>query len=171
MPLILECDMLDENSFWPGTGPVDTSDIGLHAPGTRPPVCAAELGTRWTRLPWRMDLCRDSTLSIRRRDEAPFNGVARPVAYARRLEDLRLVQGMLCGRPDLPGDPRLTYEGGVRHFIGMWVPGTQWQLSAVMRVLMMFLEHDQSQAAKECLRLSRLVQDARDKLIATGAGA
>ncbi|MFF0869976.1 hypothetical protein ACFYUV_50060 [Nonomuraea sp. NPDC003560] len=92
MPLIAKFHLVDEESFWLGAGPVSTADLGLHGPEEPPIVCAADLGEGWTDRPWRLDLCRDGTLSIRRHGEQPFNEVARPLAYAWEKEPLQLAQ-------------------------------------------------------------------------------
>ncbi|MFD8563319.1 hypothetical protein ACFV1N_39105 [Streptosporangium canum] len=133
MPLMSGYDLVDEASFWPG--PVDTSDLGLHGADGPPIECAAQLGEGWTDRPWRLDLCRDGTLSICTQDKEPFNGGARPVAYAYDKTDLKRIQALTCALwPER--DKRLTHEGGRRYiFDWMTLPGTRWQLSAAMRVL------------------------------------
>ncbi|WP_433426147.1 hypothetical protein ACQP1V_27535 [Microtetraspora malaysiensis] len=89
--------------------------------------------------------------------------MARPVAYARSKEELQLAQGMLCTLWH-ERDPRLSHEAGRRYRIGMWLPGTRWQLSAVMRVLHLFLRDEQPRAAAEAVRLSRIVEHAARQL-------
>uniref|UniRef100_UPI003F494685 hypothetical protein n=1 Tax=Nonomuraea sp. CA-251285 TaxID=3240002 RepID=UPI003F494685 len=160
MPLMYDCEKVHSTSFWPEAGPVDNRDIGLARPDGHPFEYPAELGEEWTRRAWRLDLCRDGTLSLRARDEEPFNGVAMPVAYASHRRDLELAQRALgTFKPQRP-DRRLTYEGGRRYMWSGWLPGTAWQLSAVARVLHMFLRGDQDEAVRELLRLSKLVEEA-----------
>ncbi|GGT44962.1 hypothetical protein ACFFV7_39660 [Nonomuraea spiralis] len=134
-----------------------------------PVECATDLGEGWTDRPWRLDLCRDGTLSIRRHGEQPFNGVARPVAFTWEKETLQMAQ-VSFGRLWPERDRRLTYEEGYRCIWHGWLPGTRWQLSAVMRVLDIALEGDDVDAAAiEALRLSRLVESASaelDRLVA-----
>jgi hypothetical protein len=157
MPTIYDCGKLDENSFWPEAGPVDNTDIDLARPSGAPFMCVTELGAKWTRKPWRLDVCRDGTLSLRARCEEPFNGVALPVAYHSSKQALQQAQRVLCTvKPER--DERLTHEEGRRYVWSGWPPGTVWQLSAVARVLHLYLQH--GRAVGEAVRLSKLVEDA-----------
>ncbi|MEV3986721.1 hypothetical protein [Nonomuraea sp. NPDC049758] len=93
---------------------MSTADLGLHGPEEPPVVCAADLGEGWTDRPWRLGLCRDGALSIRRHGEQSFNGVARPVAYAWEKEPLQMAH-VDFGRLWPERDQRLTYEDGHRY--------------------------------------------------------
>lgn len=160
MPLMYDCDKVQSTSFWPEAGPVDNTDIGLTRPDGSPFEYPIELGPDWTCMPWRLDLSRDGSLSLRARDEEAFDRAAMPVAYAADRKLLEAAQRALgTFKPQWP-DSRLTYEGGRRYMWSGWLPGTMWQLSAVARVLHLFLQGERSQAIKEAVRLSKLVEDA-----------
>jgi hypothetical protein len=158
MPTIYDTDRLDETSCWPEAGPVDNTDLGLARPDGTPFVWLEELPARRRRGAWRLDLCRDGILSLRARDEEPFNGLAMPVAYHDDHQALQYAQQMLCTlKPER--DERLTHEHGRVYRWSGWLPGTYWQLSAVARVLHLFLTGD-PRAIREAIRLSELVQRA-----------
>lgn len=144
---------IDENSYWPEEGPIDNRDIGYKDEMTA----------------WRLDLCRDGTLSLRKFGEKAFNGVAIPVYRHNDESVLKSVQTLMCRRGYASAnDPRLTHEGGTRYYFS-WLttpmPGTLWQIKAVQRIIHIFVSTDDASAANaEGKRLSAIVEKAAQEL-------
>jgi hypothetical protein len=142
-------DKVDELSFWPQTEPIDNTDIGLpHLDN-----CAD----------WRLDLCRDGTLSLRTRRQKPFNGAAIAVYQHDDKAMLEDVQTLMCSL-GYTRDPRLVHEDG-RRYIWSWftLPGTLWQVGAVQRVIHLYVSTGSGQkAVDEAVRLNRIVRTAAD---------
>lgn len=138
---------------WPDEHFIDNSDIGFEP-------------NRNTA--WRLDMCADATISLRKRGEKPFNGAALPVYWHDNREELENVQHIMC-RLGYPGteDPRLTHEGGKRWFFS-WIPRTYtlWQIEAAQRIIHMFLSPDftRQQVQDECQRLTVRVADAAEEM-------
>lgn len=136
---------IPEASFWPGDSPLNNSEVGL------PILVPAD---------WRLDLCRDGTLSLRKHGEKPFNGVAVPIYHHDDKEVLKDVQTLMC-RLAHGRDPALTHEGGRRYiFSWMSLPGTLWQINAVQRVIHLYVTQSAQAASDEARRLSQIVEAA-----------
>ncbi|MEW9530673.1 hypothetical protein [Microbispora sp. NPDC049125] len=144
---------IPENSWWPEDAPLDLSDIGYDRFPKKTPD-------------WRLDLCRDGTLSLRKKTEKPFNGVAITVYRHDDPDVLRDVQQLMC-RKGYPGseDKRLTHEGGTRwYFSWIALPGTLWQLNAATRVIHLYVTRGVRVAHEEAGRLNATVHAAAAEL-------
>lgn len=153
-PMLVHVDPLwNLPDTWPEQEFIDNNDIGF-----KPNPKAA----------WRLDVCADGTLSLRKKSQKPFNGAALPVYWHDEREILETVQQVTC-RLGKPGseDKRLTHEGGQRWTFS-WIPITYtlWQIDAIQRVIHMFLSPDftREQVYEERQRLTRLVAEATLKV-------
>lgn len=104
---------------------------------------------------FRMDVCRDGTLSVRERGQKPFNGVALPCVYWNDLKTLQSYQH-LVSIVHYESDDRLVLEEGTRYMFSWGVTvGTLWQVDAVAAVLApMILRHDLTEGSERAGQLT-----------------
>lgn len=147
---------VSELSYWPEQEPIWNDDIGYDSLFN-----AEELPA------WRLDLCKDGTLSLREAKQKPFNGVAICVYRHDDADLLREIQPLMC-RLAYDTDDRLTHEQG-RRWIFSWLTspmlGTLWQVGAVQRIIHTYVSTgDVSAARAEGNRLAAIVEAAANAL-------